>query len=653
MGFRFLRLVAVRNMTLPSVIASAATVIIILTLLLQLALLPWMQPSSTPIGYGWHTVIYSNNNTRVSKREARPVCDRCGSSNVIKKGYRRNKGYKKQKWQCNDCGHWPSDNGSKLLTKEQKVACADAYYHSIVNLEEMATNVELLTLDELSSRFGLSTAALSRNIRKIVKSMEEGLETTRKKIDQLGRFLIIDSKHVWIKRHKCYCWIAVDSLKGEPVHFALANSKEKAAVRQFLYQLKIMGGYKARAIVADLEESIHAEAEVVFTDEITGAKPLLQADTVHRLRQIAKRWPYLKWKGRPKISKRDREPRTADISASEQKAIEKRKISPEKAKLRIEFSELACKLIHASTIQQKKELECHMRSRVEEWSADEIIMEEYHSLMSNLHLYHSRDELGACPSTSNIAETLNGILKKKLSRMQGFKTFESGQIHLKGFWQTYRVRHFCVDGASILTDIASSTVFPRANKTVTAGSNSKSNSLSEQPVPALLPLPMLPPPPPSLPLVSGRRPPPLPSIEDPEINASLITPTMTVSKHEDERFIADPLVNYDFPVWLDKSKLSNPDAIAFLLYDLREHCFTTGQIANMLSKCWKKIDVRNVSREITTAGKDLKKYTARQKVTFKNGRTGFGNKLYLIPEGHKWFEAERLSSLRKTGQSAA
>ena len=523
MGCEFLHLVSARKLVLSSSIVTIATIVIILSLLLQVALLSWMHPS-TPIEYGWHIVSYSSSKAEESSKRVKPVCDECGSSNVIRKGHRRNKGYKKQRWLCNDCGHWPSDDGSRSVTKEQELACADAYYHSVVNLEEMATNVEVLTLDELSSQFGLSKAALSRRIRKIVNSMEEGLETTKKKIDKLGRFLIVDSKHIWIKHHKCYCWIAVDSLRGEPVHFTLTNSKEKPAVRQFLYQLKIKGGYKALAIVADLEESILVEGEDIFTDEVTGAKPLLQADTVHRLRQIAKRWPYLKWKGRPKLGKREKEPRTSNRSASEQKAIEKRKISPEKAKLRIQFSELACKLINANTIQEKKVLEYQVRSRVKEWSTDEIIIEEYDSLMSNLHLYHSKDELGSCPSSSNIAETLNGILKKKLSRMQGFKTFESGQIHLKGFWQSYRMRHFSVDAASIIIDISRSANTRRTRKNKTeAGISSKCRDPPEHPLPALLPLPMLPPPPPSLPALSEGGPAPLPTSEAIKTKESSIT----------------------------------------------------------------------------------------------------------------------------------
>ncbi|MEP0826674.1 MAG: hypothetical protein HRF40_14450, partial [Nitrososphaera sp.] len=151
-----------------------------------MVLFPWMESPSTSIGYSWHIVNYSSHYSRGSNGETRPVCGRCGSSNVIKKGYRRNKGGKKQKWLCK-CGHWPSDDNSVLLTKEKELAFADAYYHSVVNLEEMATNIEVLTLDELSSRFGLSKAALSRRIRKIVKSIEEGWETTKKKGDKLGR----------------------------------------------------------------------------------------------------------------------------------------------------------------------------------------------------------------------------------------------------------------------------------------------------------------------------------------------------------------------------------------------------------------------------------------------------------------------------------
>ena len=59
-----------------------------------------------------------------------------------------------------------------------------------------------------------------------------------------------------------------------------------------------------------------------------------------------------------------------------------------------------------------------------------------------------------------------------------------------------------------------------------------------------------------------------------------------------------------------------------------------------------KIDLRNVSREVTTEGREVKKHVNRAKVKYRDGTTGNGNKIYLSSEGHRWFEENRLPIIK-------
>jgi hypothetical protein len=385
------------------------------------------------------------------------ICKKCGWAEFRKKGKRTNEGYEVQKYQCKKCGKWTSDNSRKQWTEEEEGSFADAYYHSVVTIEKLPENVTVVTLAELGKIQGLSKAALTRRIRKIVASMEDGLETTRKKLNRLGHFLVVDSKHTRIKGKICYCWLAVDATTEEPIHFALSTSKDKRVIRRFLSELRFIAGYKAEVVTADMEESILEEGEAIFTHEASQAKPLLQACTVHRLRQIARKWPSLEWKGKPELGKRKKNAKIHNDPEWEQKKNSKKRkgrpLSPLKVRARIEFSELACKLLYADTIEQKNAVQKEMRARERGWSIDKVIMKEYNSLMSNVNFYHTKEELHFAPFDNNKAETLNGVLKKKLSRMQGFKTLETGRLHLKGFWQTYRRRKFPDTDTSVsLTD---------------------------------------------------------------------------------------------------------------------------------------------------------------------------------------------------------
>ncbi len=58
-------------------------------------------------------------------------CEKCGSNNVVKRGYRYNKASKKQKHQCIDCEHWfVEDDGFKRMRNKPIVIVRSIHMHN-------------------------------------------------------------------------------------------------------------------------------------------------------------------------------------------------------------------------------------------------------------------------------------------------------------------------------------------------------------------------------------------------------------------------------------------------------------------------------------------------------------------------------------------
>ena len=70
------------------------------------------------------------------------------------------------------------------------------------------------------------------------------------------------------------------------------------------------------------------------------------------------------------------------------------------------------------------------------------------------------------------------------------------------------------------------------------------------------------------------------------------------------------LINYKFPSWFYKSKVSVPHAVALFLYETKVP-YTSGQISKIISSAWKDIHLRNISKVLTTRGKWLYIYVER------------------------------------------
>lgn len=89
------------------------------------------------------------------------------------------------------------------------------------------------------------------------------------------------------------------------------------------------------------------------------------------------------------------------------------------------------------------------------------------------------------------------------------------------------------------------------------------------------------------------------------------------------------LPDFAMPPYLLEARMDNSYAIATVLYHLNDRYVTTGIIAKLLTKTWKRIDLRNVSREVTSTGKELRQYMERDSTT--------GRGIRLNSPGREWY----------------
>jgi hypothetical protein len=88
---------------------------------------------------------------------------------------------------------------------------------------------------------------------------------------------------------------------------------------------------------------------------------------------------------------------------------------------------------------------------------------------------------------------------------------------------------------------------------------------------------------------------------------------------------------YELPAWIDKKKLTNATVIATVLYDV-DTPLTTRQITDVLKRIWKEnIELRNISRELTTPGFRLASHLV------KNVKPRTYN---LSEDGRLWFQSD-------------
>ncbi len=334
----------------------------------------------------------------------KPPCNRCGSQNVECKGKRHGK----RRFRCKDCRKWFKDDPPNELDYDDMLTAFEVYLFDVTALDRMNRNTAIAAIKEQGKALPNSKTRWSGFFIKEAECLENGPEITRARRDSMSGILVIDSMHRRIEGDMHYIWVAIDALRGETVHYDVTSDKTLPTVIKFLYELRLKGDYEAIIVVSDQEAAILSAVRLVFPH----AK--LQGCVVHRMRRLYKKLRTRQRRGRP--------------------------ISPERLRIRVDFIDLARRLIHSLTPGEKHGLTEQMRSREAEWAADPQTLVEYKSLMANLRYYLTAQERGEAPDNTNQCESANDLFSKFVSRRQGFKNLRAARAYLKAFFAVYRLK---------------------------------------------------------------------------------------------------------------------------------------------------------------------------------------------------------------------
>ena len=107
-------------------------------------------------------------------------------------------------------------------------------------------------------------------------------------------------------------------------------------------------------------------------------------------------------------------------------------------------------------------------------------------------------------------------------------------------------------------------------------------------------------------------------------------------KTTSKRLVKEP-VDYRLPEWFYEAKLANGQAIALLFYFI-DKLLTTTRLTEVINKEWRKIDLRNISKHLTSKGKSLCGYTICDNDT---------QTYTLSAYGKKWAEEELIPTAKK------
>jgi hypothetical protein len=121
---------------------------------------------------------------------------------------------------------------------------------------------------------------------------------------------------------------------------------------------------------------------------------------------------------------------------------------------------------------------------------------------------------------------------------------------------------------------------------------------------------------------------------------------MDISKSHrkmEERLISEKQVQCRVPPWFNKTNLDVPDAIALILYFVGKP-LTTRQITQVMNMQCKKIDLRNVSKYLTSRTSDLYGYTL-----YDDNTSTYSISIY----GKRWLETELINTIKNLIQDKA
>jgi len=183
-------------------------------------------------------------------------CIHCGSSNIAKKGLRKNKCGNLQKFYCLDCHKWFTFNigFERMKHNPQAITSAMQLYFSGESLRNTAESLKLLGVE-------VSYRTILNWIKKYVKLMKEYTEKITPEVSDTWR-----ADELWIKvsGNMKYLFSMMDDETRFWIAQEVAETKDKHDARNLLRMSKEVCGKKPKTFITDGLKSYHTAFKKEF-----------------------------------------------------------------------------------------------------------------------------------------------------------------------------------------------------------------------------------------------------------------------------------------------------------------------------------------------------------------------------------------------------
>jgi len=319
------------------------------------------------------------------------VCPYCGSTRIIRKGFRYNRSGSVQLYLCKSCNRRFPENARKA--KELPGDLAETYFFDAQSLESLL---------KTNKGLKISRSTLYRRIREQARQCpgwEELLEA-KKGQENWGSVMGIDTTGLKI-RGAAYVYLHIaDVMSRDPLAYAVCTREDVATIEPILRKLKDLG-YSPRIVVSDLAPEILISVKNVFPNAI------LQGCVFHVSLWLNKELPTKKI-----VENVDKE-----------KAVLWRKVK--------DIINYVCISKNEPTRQQYLE-------QLNSLTLDEKAKTVVARFLDNLKYYHTKDEFkdyGTNILYNNVCERHIGMIKHLKGKFRGFKSnIDATSDIIKLFW---------------------------------------------------------------------------------------------------------------------------------------------------------------------------------------------------------------------------
>ncbi len=198
---------------------------------------------------------------RISPLENLSNCIYCGSSNLKKKGIRKNKSGNIQKYECRDCHKYFTFNigFERMKHNPQAITSAMQLYFSGESLRNTTQALELMGVK-------VSYRTILNWIKKYVRLMQNYTESIVPKVGDTWR---ADEIYLKVRGNMKYLFSMMDDETRFWIAQEVAETKEKHDARTLFFRAKRLMGKQPKTLITDGLRSYSLACEQVFGDSET------------------------------------------------------------------------------------------------------------------------------------------------------------------------------------------------------------------------------------------------------------------------------------------------------------------------------------------------------------------------------------------------